>query len=246
MNGPVLLANTYPGMDRAERQPEGAWVVERVGGTHEVTCLAADPHHPGTILAGTRQNGLIRSEDSGCSWQPAGLAGTKVRSVAFSPSTAGLVIVGTKPPMLFKSQDGGATWTELPAFRQRRQFWWFSPAEIPEWTPYVQAVAISPTDPNLMLAGIELGAVLRSLDGGETWSAHRRGALRDCHSLCFHATDGRYAYEGGGSGAGASMSRDGGDTWTQRRAGLDRHYGWAAAGDPATPKSGMCLCHRDR
>jgi hypothetical protein len=88
----------------------------------------------------------------------------------------------------------------------------------------------------VIVVGIELGAVVRSADGGQTWQGHRPGALRDCHSLTFHARDGAWAYEGGGTGAGAACSRDGGQSWRQRRAGLDRHYGWAVAADPAQPE----------
>jgi photosystem II stability/assembly factor-like uncharacterized protein len=99
----------------------------------------------------------------------------------------------------------------------------------------VQAIALSPTDPEVMLVGIEFGAVVRSTDGGKTWAGHRKGALRDCHSLTFHAVDGDWAYEAGGTGGGAAVSRDGGETWRQPRAGLDRHYSWAVAADPARP-----------
>jgi hypothetical protein len=31
-------------------------------------------------------------------------------------------------------------------------------------------------------------------------SLHRKGALRDCHSLKFHTTNGNWAYEAGGNG----------------------------------------------
>jgi photosystem II stability/assembly factor-like uncharacterized protein len=121
------------------------------------------------------------------------------------------------------------------AFRHIPSRWfWFSPAEKP-LTAYVQAIALSPTDPNTILVGIEAGAVVQSRDGGQTWSGHRRGALRDCHTLCFHATQGDWAYCGGGTGAGVAVSRDAGATWTQPKEGLDRHYGWAVAADPARP-----------
>jgi hypothetical protein len=82
---------------------------------------------------------------------------------------------------------------------------------------------------------IEFGAVVQSRDGGQSWTGHRRGALRDCHSLTFHATHGDWVYEGGGTGAGVSVSRDAGATWIQPKEGLDRHYGWAVAADPAQP-----------
>jgi photosystem II stability/assembly factor-like uncharacterized protein len=147
-----------------------------------------------------------------------------------------MVYAGTKPPHLFVTRDGGARWTEVLAFRRvRGRRFWFSPAERP-FTAYVQAIALAPSDAQTIVVGIEAGALLCSEDGGQTWSGHRRGALRDCHTLAFHSTDGAWVYEGGGTGAGVAYSRDGGRRWTQPRAGLDRHYGWAIAADPAQPE----------
>jgi photosystem II stability/assembly factor-like uncharacterized protein len=60
--------------------------------------------------------------------------------------------------------------------------------------------------------------------------------LRDCHTLTFHSSDRSWVYEAGGTGAGVAYSHDGGQTWTQPRVGLDRHYGWAVAADPAQPE----------
>jgi septum formation inhibitor-activating ATPase MinD len=76
------------------------------------------------------------------------------------------------------------------------------------------------------------GAVLRTADRGKTWRGHLKGALRDCHTLVFHANNGDWVYQAGGSDAGAAYSRDGRVTWNQPKAGLDRHYRWASATDP--------------
>jgi hypothetical protein len=100
----------------------------------------------------------------------------------------------------------------------------------------VQSIALAPDDPNWLLAGIELGAVLRSLDGGESWEGHRRGSLRDCHSLAVNAAQPHWVYEAGGSGVGVAFSHNGGYSWQQHRHGLDRHYGWAVAADCALPE----------
>lgn len=213
----------------------GRWSVEFLLEGTNVRCLAADPLNGNVVYAGTQGNGVLRSDDRGKTWQPLGMEGQVVKAIAVSPMEAGLVFAGTKPPGIFVSRDSGSHWEELSAFRRifSRRFW-FSPAEKP-FTAYVQGIALSPTDPKVILAGIEAGAVVRSADGGNTWQDHRKGALRDCHSIRFHATNGDWVYEGGGTGAGAALSRDAGNTWTQARQGLDRHYGWAAAADPARP-----------
>jgi hypothetical protein len=133
------------------------------------------------------------------------------------------------------SRDGGRSWAAIESFNKVRSRWWRSPAEA-DWAAYIQGIALSPTNPAVILVGIEAGAVLRTTDAGMTWEGHRPGALRDCHTITFHSTDGNWVYEAGGTGAGASSSRNGGRTWRQPREGLDRHYGWACAADPAHPE----------
>jgi photosystem II stability/assembly factor-like uncharacterized protein len=241
MNADGLLSITGHGLARAVCRPDAAWIVEYPITGVDVRCLAADPRHPHLLYAGTQGNGVLRSQDAGRTWRPAGLDGRIVKSLAVSrfpnrdAAEPGVAFAGTKsPPAIFTSKDGGDHWIECEAFRRIRSRWfWFSPAESP-FTAYVQGIALSPTDPNVILAGVEFGAVVRSQDGGESWSDHRPGAVRDCHTLTFHITNGDWAYEGGGSGP--AFSRDGGVTWRQPKGGLDRRYCWAVAADPAHPE----------
>lgn len=221
---------------RAVCGANGDWQVEPALTGLAVTTIAADPTDSRTLYAGTQTDGIYRSTDQGQTWQPWGLAGQAVKSIAASPHARDTLYAGVKPAALFKSIDGGRNWSELTSFRHiPNHWWWFSPAEAP-FRAYVNAIAISPTDPDVVLAGIEFGAVVRSADGGRTWSGHRRGAIRDCHALRFHSGVGRWAYEAGGTGGGAAVSRDGGQTWNQPRGGLAKHYGVACAADPLQPE----------
>ncbi|NLE52421.1 MAG: hypothetical protein GX613_13560 [Chloroflexi bacterium] len=235
MNAAVFIATTGGGLGRAVRDKDGAWTVETLLPAVDVRSLAVDPHHSGVIFAGTQGRGLWRSPDRGATWQPFALDDRIIKSVAVSPAAPGLIVVGTKPPHVLISRDNGATWQALEAFRQiRSRRLWYSPAE-PPGTAYVQGLALSPTDPNVIIAGVEAGATVASFDQGLTWTNHINGSIRDCHTLTFHATDGNWVYEGGGTGAGAAFSQNGGRTWQQVRDGMDRHYGWAVAADPAQP-----------
>jgi photosystem II stability/assembly factor-like uncharacterized protein len=214
----------------------GAWQVEHHLVDKDPRCLANSPLDANVIFAGTQGQGVYRSEDRGKTWQSAGLQGQIVKSLAVSPHERGAIYAGTKPPCVFVTRNGGEPWNELEAFRRiRGRRFWFSPAEKPG-TAYVQDVTISPSDPNVLMAGIEFGAVIRSEDGGRTWSHHISGTLRDCHDLTFHATNGNWVYEAGGTGGGAAFSRDGGRTWRKSKAGLVKNYGVACAADPAKPE----------
>lgn len=231
----TFLATTGNGISRATCEPDGRWSVGQAMENQPVMCLAADPFQPGRVYAGTRGIGLLCSDDFGRTWNARGLGNQTIKAIAVSPLIPGLLFAGVKPASIFRSMDYGQTWKEITSFHKifSRHFW-FSPAEKP-FTAYVQGIALSPTDPNVILVGIEAGAVVRSEDGGKTWQDHRRGALRDCHSITFHAKNGSWAYEGGGTGGGVAISQDGGNTWMQPKAGLDRHYGWACAADPQDP-----------
>jgi photosystem II stability/assembly factor-like uncharacterized protein len=159
---------------RAERSPAGDWTVEQVLAGQDVRCLAVDPLDPDVVYAGTQGQGVFRSHDGGLSWHPLGLQGLIVKSLAASSHQPGVLYAGTKSPaLIYRTLDAGGHWEELTGFRRvQGRWWWWSPAE-PPFTAYVLALAISPGDPNVVLAGVELGAVVRSVDGGQTWAGLR-------------------------------------------------------------------------
>lgn len=230
-----FLALAHNGVARAGRSADGQWAVEQVLAGQDVRCLEVDPLNPDVVYAGTQGQGVLRSDDGGRNWRPLGLQGLIIKSLAASRHQPGVIYAGTKsPPLIYRTQDGGADWEELTGFRRVRGRWlWVSPAE-PPFTAYVLALAISPGDPNVLLAGVELGAVVRSADGGTSWSNHRPGAGRDCHQLLFHPRESQWAYQA--HGGGPAVSRDAGLTWKQPKAGLDRRYCSNVAADAVRPE----------
>ena len=178
----------------------------------EQSPLAVDPVRPNTIYVGTDGHGVLKTEDYGENWNAAGLDGQIVRSLAINSLRPGTIYAGTKPAHLYVTHDYGEIWQELPAFREMKRWYWLTPAE---WPPsgYVMDIVLSPTNPDLVIVGIEAAGLLRSEDGGQTWTGHPDGAVRDCHDLTFHPTNGDWVYEGGGGSA--AFSSDGGKTWSQ-------------------------------
>ena len=229
----VLLGATRGAVVRAEDGAAG-WRAERVLEGRDVRCLAHDPSEPRIAYAGTQGEGLFRSHDYGRTWVQVGPRDAIVKAVAPSPHTRGLVWIGTKPAEVVAGHDHGERWERISPFPRRRSWFWLTPAERPPTQPYVLGLAESPTKPGVLVAGIEAGAVVVSEDAGRTWSGHRSGASRDCHTLAFHPRDGAWAYEGGGTGP--AVSTDGARTWEKRLAGLDRRYCWAVAADPDRPE----------
>lgn len=233
----VFLTCYSRGVTRSEVGNHGTWQTEKCLDDVKVTCLVGDPSQPGVVLAGAEDGGIWRSQDRGGSWEQIGKVGQIVKSLAISPHDPHCVYAGTKPAALHRSNDGGVSWHELTGFQRiPNRWWWFSPAEPPDLRPYVLSLALSPTDADVLLAGVEFGAVVRSDDGGETWSRHRTGALRDSHSLIFHRRNGAWAYQAGGTGGGVAYSRDGGRTFHKAGSGLEKHYGIVCGADSVQPE----------
>jgi photosystem II stability/assembly factor-like uncharacterized protein len=210
---------------------DGVWHAEPVVRRAGLACVAIDLRAPERLLAGGRGAGLWQSDDGGATWRATGPEETDVFSVAISP-VDGTLYAGYEPSMLFRSDDGGATWSELAALRRipSAPTWSFPPRP---WTSHVRWISPSPHDGALLLVGIELGGLMRSDDGGASWSDHAAGAQRDVHALAWHPRAAGRAYEAGGGGA--AWSADGGVSWQAADEGRDRHYTWALAVDPDDP-----------
>jgi hypothetical protein len=190
-----LYAATGDAIARLDEAGE-AWTVELSLLGSGAQCLAVDPADPDTVYAGLREGGVRRSVDGGRSWVDCRLPEPGVFSLAVSAAD-GAVYAGTEPSRLFRSDDHGESWRELDALLElpSRPHWSFPPRP---WTSHVRWIAPSPHDADLILVGIELGGLMRSSDGGQSWQDHRPGAQPDVHSLAWHPhTPGR-AYEAGG------------------------------------------------
>ena len=207
------------------------WRLEKALRGKGVQNIAVDPGNSDILYVGTSGNGLWNSRDRGRTWENVDFPEPNVYSVAVSAAD-GTVYAGTEPSKLFKSVGGAQAWEELSALRSipSAPTWSFPPRP---WTSHVRTIAPNPKDPQLLLVGIELGGVMYSRDGGETWEDHRPGAVKDAHELTWHPTDSNRAYEVGGGGAAWSL--DGGKIWKSSNRGRDRHYVWALAVDPADP-----------
>jgi photosystem II stability/assembly factor-like uncharacterized protein len=222
-----LYAATGGSVARLE-ETDGGWRVELSLDGSSVLCLAVDPADRDTVYAGLGDGGVQRTSDGGRTWEESGLPEEQVFSIAVSAAN-GALYAGTEPSALYRSDDGGASWRELTALLDlpSRPTWSFPPRP---WTSHVRWIAPSPHDGDVLLAGIELGGLMRSTDGGATWQDHRPGAQPDVHSLAWHPREAGWAYEAGGGGA--AWSEDGGDTWQPADDGRDRHYTWSVAVDP--------------
>lgn len=197
--------------------------------------VAIDPLNPDRIVVGTFDRGTWLTTNAGETWSYIGhgIHSTHVSAVAMSPTRGNIfgsaIYAGTEPANLYRSEDNGTTWEHFPALPKlpSSRTWSFPPRP---WTHHTRWITPHPDDPELLFAGVELGGVMRSTDGGVTWEDRKPGSRHDCHSLTIPASDPDRLYEAAGDGVALSLDR--GATWRAADDGMDRHYAWSVAVDP--------------
>lgn len=226
---------------------EGRWRASlTLQGLH-TTCVEVDPLKPERVYCGTFGRGLWVSDDQGAGWRQAGEGITHAEVTAVAASAAercagyGTVWVGTEPSAIFRSEDGGNSWVERRSLQDlpSKPTWSFPPRP---WTHHVRWIAPDPLVPERLFVGIELGGVMRSLDGGRTWEDRKPEAQPDAHHLRTHPLAPGSVYETAGGGYAESL--DGGATWRRDDAGMRHHYLWGLAVDPADPDTVLVSASR--
>jgi photosystem II stability/assembly factor-like uncharacterized protein len=220
MNDGSLIIGTRSGLYRADGEEVTSLGVEQYG---EVRCpVVVDCADADVLYAGTVRGGVLRSADSGRSWEPinTGLNHPEVWWLAQHPVTGDLW-AGVSPAAIFKSTDRGAHWRECDAIQRlpRRAEWSFPP---PPHTPHVKHIDLRPDDPDDVIAAVEEGWLIRTTDGGLTWTNLDKGSEFDSHTAYF--MPGTRNVIVSTSGSGVYRSQDDGASFEASDAGLDRRY----------------------
>jgi photosystem II stability/assembly factor-like uncharacterized protein len=145
---------------------EGAWEALSAGLPQDVEAraLAVHPREPDVVYAGT-QDGPYRSLDAGNHWERLGFPERDVViwSLAFHPANPEIMFAGSAPVGVYRSDDGGEHWRRLANAR--------SPGHCEMGFPTrTIGIAADPNRPEDVYAALEVSGVIRSGDGGETWT----------------------------------------------------------------------------
>jgi photosystem II stability/assembly factor-like uncharacterized protein len=233
----TIFVGTLDGVFKMVRSPGGWQIVSKELAGSEVNVLAVHPTRREVVYAGIRGGGLFRTKNSGESWQRLGegVLSDKIRALALDPSHPDTVYVGTEPAALWRSADAGTTWNELTGVaRLAEERRWTYP--VPVIQPHIRSVAIDPRNPSNLCLAAQVGGVLLSSDGGESWSDVRYPIDMDVHSVVFDPANNGviYAATGGGEnfpdptpppkGRPLYRSPDGGKSWESLTDGMTRTY----------------------
>ena len=204
----ALLVATRSGLLRSTDSAR-SWTVLNTGGRARILSVAVSPATPGSVYAGG-DGGVFRSTDAGASWTPADLSSPMAYALA-APTTDGTVFAAGIG--ISSSRDGGATWVPLKVG--------FDPGT----NPPITALAASPSDPSVLLAGSMSGILYQSGDAGESWRRAGRLPMDDSgyppvlKSFAFDPSNEAAAYAAGdglyGEGAGVFKAMNGvGADWS--------------------------------
>ena len=188
---------------------------------HAAARLAASPVNGQRAWLAAYEAGVYRTDDGGSTWTHLESYPTDyAHSVLADSSEPDAVFVGSEPAALFRSSDGGTTWDECAGFRAVPEStnWGF---HAPTRDSHVRDLRVSPGDSNLLYAGIEVGGVVRSSDGGSNWQ-QLPGLDDDIH--CLHLGTDRQQRVYAATASAPFRSNSGGDQWEMINNGLDRRY----------------------
>lgn len=197
----LVYAGGLPGIYRSSDSGV-TWI--RLGFPAEAHSLLVSSLSASTLIVGaagdTQSDGIYKSTDGGGSWTRSdrGLAASKINSLALDAQDSNTLWT-IADQNIFKSTDRGQTWSPL-----------LVDPEI--FFRSVQRITVSPADPDIAYAARENGEILRSRDGGQTWTT-TANRLDEGVVLTADPLDAATVWAIRVD-AGISKSTDGGDTWT--------------------------------
>ena len=189
-----LFVGTAHGVVSFTRQ-NGSWGSQQTFLPDEhIGALIFEPSSQ-TLFAGTYGCSIHASKDFGKNWtrRDNGIGDREIYSMAFQQvGGCPRIYAGTEPAHMFYSDDLGQNWTELPGLRQVPgvEKWTFPG---PPHLAHVKDITFDPTNSDTIFAAVEVGGVVKSMDGGKTWST-ASGLNPDAHRVLIPLADPKKVY----------------------------------------------------
>lgn len=191
--------------------------------------IAPDPRDHAHLYLGTANGWIYESHNAGSSWTRLAQVGKRddlvLDSIVVDAKDSNHLVVGAwvidhPDGGLYLSNDGGATWTNQAEMRGQS----------------IRALAASPSDPNILVAGT-LQGVYRSTDGGNRWkriSPEDNAEIHNVESIAIDPKDPGIIYAG--TWHLPWKTSDGGEHWGSIKHGIiDDSDVFSIIVDPVNP-----------
>ena len=149
-----------------------------------IRAIAPHPGHPETVCVGT-QLGPYRTDDRGEHWERLHVPdhSLPVWSLLFDPHDTDVLYAGYEDCEIFRSEDGGNRWRQLPVTVRFPEIT-VAPGANP--AKRVLQLAANPASPGELYGAIEVGGIIRSLDGGLHWENMSHGQYLNDDTVDMH------------------------------------------------------------
>jgi photosystem II stability/assembly factor-like uncharacterized protein len=199
-NQSYVLAGTADGLYLTNDEGENWQKIELFNGTR-INHLISDPSNNQIIYVAAGTSGVYKSEDGGTSWQQvsSGLRTGSIpfTSVAVDPSNSSTLFVTTDNDFVYKSVNGAASWQQVRLGLTSRRF---------------SSIAISPVNPEIVLAGSLDGGIFISENAGVNWVTASEEVSDPVLSITFDSSVGQTVYAG--TPSGMYISANSGYAWS--------------------------------
>jgi photosystem II stability/assembly factor-like uncharacterized protein len=164
---------------------DGEWqsITTGLPANPQVRALLMHPQNPAILYAGTHL-GPYRSDDRGDHWEALEAPQQDVWSLACHPTDPQIIYAGYEPCAIYRSEDGGALWQQM---RTDAVVFPHITTYMPPLGKRVIDMTADPSNPLDMYAAIEVGGLLASRDGGESWESMIDGPYVRNNTLDLHA-----------------------------------------------------------
>ena len=172
----------------------------------KVAAIELDWYDPRIVYAGNTDGTMIKSEDGGVSWKVANAFKARVNKIVVDPNDSRIVYVGVLTKGLYKSIDKGVTWESLN--KQMKDF---------TGSANLYDFSVAKNKKNMIAYASKFG-MLKSLDGGTTWSEVKllsKVGTEEIFSMAVDQNNADYIYYG--TDKAFYKSLDGGATWIVKK-----------------------------
>jgi photosystem II stability/assembly factor-like uncharacterized protein len=161
--GTVGRSDKDPGKVGVFRRPAESGEWEHVISDFSSNVVHVHPTDPNIVLAGTH-DGVYRSTDRGKTFKRANFPDKSMEIWSFLVDAGNpkLIYAGGSPIAVYRSEDSGETWKRLPDPNMPSRC-------VMPFACRVMRMAQHPGKPGTIFAALEVGGVMRTTDGGETW-----------------------------------------------------------------------------